>query len=385
MHFASSAASARHNSIVMQFRTPEPDEALRWFTSLSAAERARFLAALAHNLTIAGRCFLNAFEPAKSDAIRARAVNELLHKVTSYLQRLHSGDEDLVWAPVVSKQLLEQDDLQLRVQVWQAWHYAMGEFRMKRAAIDWLSESVAAAAPLERSVRMMKNTLIATLWIVHWAVSATAIACSCRNVEVSEALEESTTVVVARVVSTHQIPMPTDASGKFIVEEAAFEVMEPIKGAKKIGDRIQIRSEIGPGPCGRSARNSPAWLEEFAPSSNVPKPFPISDIWLIFAYGNEPYELSMCTRSSPMNVRGAGDLEIVRKLINRSQEQHEPEQGDRVRFLWSPDSQKPSAFARGSRGTLGDTGEYLANWLVHLESDGERLVASLKRRAPWDS
>jgi hypothetical protein len=109
----------------MQCRTPEPDAALRWFTSLSAPERARFLVALAHNLTIAGRCFFNALEPEKSDATRARAVNELLHKVTSYLQHLHSGDEDLVWAPVVSKHLLEQDDLQLRVQVWQAWHYAM--------------------------------------------------------------------------------------------------------------------------------------------------------------------------------------------------------------------------------------------------------------------
>ena len=110
---------------VMQFRTPEPDEALRWFTSLSAAERARFLAALAHNLTIAGRCFFNAFEPQQSDAARARAVNELLHKVTSYLQHLLSGDEDLIWAPVVSKHLLEQDDPQLRVQIRQAWHYAM--------------------------------------------------------------------------------------------------------------------------------------------------------------------------------------------------------------------------------------------------------------------
>jgi hypothetical protein len=116
---------SRLNRGVMQFRTPEPDEALRWFTSLSAAERARFLAALAHNLTIVGRCFFNAFEPEKSDVTRARAVNELLHKVTSYLQHLHSGDEDLVWAPVVSKHLLEQDDPKLCVQIRQAWHYAM--------------------------------------------------------------------------------------------------------------------------------------------------------------------------------------------------------------------------------------------------------------------
>jgi hypothetical protein len=164
----------------------------------------------------------------------------------------------------------------------------------------------------------MKNVLVATLWMLPPMVSTAAIACSCDKVELSEALEQSTTAVVARVVSTHQMAVPEDPSGKYIVEDASFEVIESIKGTKKVGDRIQIRSEIGPGPCGRSARNSPIWLEEAAvPASDVPKAFPISETWLIFGYGNEPYELSMCTRSSPMNVHGADDLEIVRKLIKR--------------------------------------------------------------------
>jgi hypothetical protein len=30
-------------------------------------------------------------------------------------------------------------------------------------------------------------------------------------------------------------------------------------------------------------------------------------------------------------------------------------------------------------------GEYLADWLVPLEPDGQRLVAYLERRIPWDS
>lgn len=171
----------------------------------------------------------------------------------------------------------------------------------------------------------MKNVLVATLWMVPPVVSSAAIACSCDKVEISKALEQSTIVAVARVVSTHQTPVADDPSGKYIVEDASFEVIERIKVTKKIGDRIQVRSEIGPGSCGRSARNSPIWLEEVSvPSSDVPKAFPISDTWLIFGYDNEPYELSMCTRSSPMNLRGANDLEIVRKLINGSQEQHEP-------------------------------------------------------------
>ena len=47
-----------------------------------------------------------------------------------------------------------------------------------------------------------------------------------------------------------------------MTEDASFIVLEAIKGAKKVGDKVQVRSELGPGPCGRSARNMPAWLEQ---------------------------------------------------------------------------------------------------------------------------
>lgn len=87
--------------------------------------RARFLAALAHNLTIAGRMFLSALEPGKSDPVRARAVNEVLHKVTSYLAHILRGDEDTLWAPIVTKHLLEESDKEVQWQVEQAWHYAI--------------------------------------------------------------------------------------------------------------------------------------------------------------------------------------------------------------------------------------------------------------------
>lgn len=109
----------------MNFDAPDPEQALHWFSSRTPTERGRFLSALAHNLTIAARCFFNAFEPEKSDAIRARAVNEMLHQVTNYLQQIHAGDENLAWAPFVTRQLLEQSDPELRTQVSQAWHYAV--------------------------------------------------------------------------------------------------------------------------------------------------------------------------------------------------------------------------------------------------------------------
>jgi 16S rRNA G527 N7-methylase RsmG len=109
----------------VHFQTPLPDDALQWFLSLQPDARSRFLAALAHNLTIAGRVFLSAVEPQKSDPVRARAVNEILHKVTSYLSHVLKGDENIVWAPIVTKHLLEHDDREVQWQVKQAWHYAM--------------------------------------------------------------------------------------------------------------------------------------------------------------------------------------------------------------------------------------------------------------------
>src|SRR5262245_15100178 len=114
----------RQSNESMQLRTPQPDEAMKWYLALSPADRRRFLASLAHNLTIAGRCFFNAFAPERSDTVRARQINELLHKVTGVLSD-PQADKDTSSAAGVSKYLLEQPDAAVREQVVQAWHYAM--------------------------------------------------------------------------------------------------------------------------------------------------------------------------------------------------------------------------------------------------------------------
>lgn len=111
----------------MSLDVPDPQQALQWFAALPQSARGRFLAALAHNLTIAGRMFFDAFDPARTDSVRARAVNELLHQVTSYLHHIHVGDENLSWAPSVTKRVLEQNDPELLMQVHQAWRWAAEE------------------------------------------------------------------------------------------------------------------------------------------------------------------------------------------------------------------------------------------------------------------
>lgn len=171
----------------------------------------------------------------------------------------------------------------------------------------------------------MKKSFLSVCCTLLAVVSGQAVACSCTKVEISDVIEESKDIVVARVVDAVQSSAAGDVSGRYVVEQASFEVIETIKGSKRVGQKIQTRSEIGPGPCGISARNEPMWLEQAqSPPSDAPKAFPVSDTWLIFGRDEEPYELSLCSRSSPLNVRGAEDLELVRNLLKQRARQDEP-------------------------------------------------------------
>ena len=141
-------------------------------------------------------------------------------------------------------------------------------------------------------------------------------ACSCgpdagaEDVQIQRAFEEARVVVVARLLATRQTAMPD--SPRHVVEDAEFMVSEVLKGDVVAGDKVRIRSHLGPGPCGRSAQNNPIWLEE--PDSG---PVASSKEWLIYGHGSEPYELSLCDRSMPMSHRGLSDLQQLRKFLGR--------------------------------------------------------------------
>lgn len=102
---------------------------------------------------------------------------------------------------------------------------------------------------------------------------------------------------------------------------AVFVVIEVLKGDVAPGQRIRIRSFVGPGDRGRSARNDPPWIEEIEASGESSKPLAVSREWLIYGYGTEPYERSHCDRSSPLNVLGASDLAHLRRRLGRSDKQ----------------------------------------------------------------
>lgn len=134
-------------------------------------------------------------------------------------------------------------------------------------------------------------------------ISLPALACSCRAPETltpQEALRDATAVFVGTVSRTSQ--SNEDAT---VIEEAEFRVTQAFKGVS-VGETVAIRSSIAPGACGKSAVNDPVWLRELMPNGEE-EAFPIDRRWVVYAYGRPPFELSMCSRSAPLNVGSAAD------------------------------------------------------------------------------
>jgi hypothetical protein len=150
---------------------------------------------------------------------------------------------------------------------------------------------------------------LASLALVVGA-SSRASACSAPPPpSVAKALASASAVFLARVVSVTHSPVSGDSSGRYVREVATFSVLETWKGSKRRGDTVILRTDLGPGPCGVSAVNDPVWLEQ--PGGT---PVKLSGIWLIYAYGSEPYELQMSTRTAPLEVGGVSDLASLYQL-----------------------------------------------------------------------
>ena len=65
----------------------------RWIASIDTGEKLRFLAMLAHQLTIAARSSYAAGTDTLSHPKRLRAINEIQHRVTACVSQMLAGNE----------------------------------------------------------------------------------------------------------------------------------------------------------------------------------------------------------------------------------------------------------------------------------------------------
>lgn len=148
-----------------------------------------------------------------------------------------------------------------------------------------------------------------------------AEACSCVSLkgtqaeQVEQSVADASAVFVARL--TRSSVGPHGEHRKVVAESAYFEVLEVFKGPLRKGQSIRVEQILSAGTCGQSSTNDPPWLFAQKNPTTPPEPLKISRKWLIYAYGNEPFELSRCTRSAPLNFGGAEDVKVLRLQMKR--------------------------------------------------------------------
>jgi len=180
------------------------------------------------------------------------------------------------------------------------------------------------------ALRAMTTSYLLAILAAIFGTSSVVNACSCvghddqsEEQQIERAFTDADGVFVAKVVSVKHSLLPEDPEGRYLIEEASFVISEVMKGSHKLWEVVRVRSELGGGTCGRRARNDPPWLEEA--NETEPRIFTasvVSDEWLIYASGVQPYELSLCDRSFPTNLRSGSDAEYLRATQLHSGKKH---------------------------------------------------------------
>jgi hypothetical protein len=98
-----------------------PEAEAAWLRSLSSEERARFLAWLSHNLTVAVRLLKHSSESAELRLEQLYEVNEIQHRVSSYIGHALGTNEDTGWLLGVAARVLEPADAGVKRETTDAW------------------------------------------------------------------------------------------------------------------------------------------------------------------------------------------------------------------------------------------------------------------------
>jgi hypothetical protein len=118
------------------------------------------------------------------------------------------------------------------------------------------------------------------------------------------------------------LPPGADPASEEFTEIARFRVLEVFKGEIRPGEAVATHALIWrSGGCGIGVRNDPVWIQEVERGQEpVPLPLP-SGRWVLFGSGKQPFELSLCGRTSPWESQGEQALRVLRKLIARKPRQ----------------------------------------------------------------
>ena len=164
--------------------------------------------------------------------------------------------------------------------------------------------------------------------LVVISASARAEACSCPETpSVAMALSEARSVVLVKVLSSEAISEKGVRTDPRLVggERARVRVLIAWKGSRLPGDNVFLETpRAGAGSCGRNTTNDPVWVrvEEDTPENAVESKASsqnhvvLPNRWLIYANGDSPWSLSMCSRTGPADGL-ADDIKVLDRLTGR--------------------------------------------------------------------
>lgn len=99
-----------------------------WLQTLPSLERARFLAWVIHELTIAGRVLAHSNSSAGARFEQLRQLTEMQHRIASYIGHALGTDEDPGWLTIVASSVFEPADKELKVHTAYAWSQTRRRF-----------------------------------------------------------------------------------------------------------------------------------------------------------------------------------------------------------------------------------------------------------------
>ena len=112
----------------------DPTTEFEWLLALPATDRARFLAALSHGLTVAIRVLCRQDAETREVLEAVCQLNEVHHRVAGYLAQIHADNENTSWLLSVVSAVLEPEQPAVRLQARQAWRFARAGYPSTGAA-----------------------------------------------------------------------------------------------------------------------------------------------------------------------------------------------------------------------------------------------------------
>jgi hypothetical protein len=160
----------------------------------------------------------------------------------------------------------------------------------------------------------------AILVLAVFASSSPALACGSpplkgtRDEQLQQVFDAADAVFVAKIrkLDRRTVSEPYER----VIEDAQLVITKVFKGALFVGQPVAIRNDVL-NTCDLNLRNDPVWIEGIDYEGDEARPLRLTDTWLIFAQGQEPWALRIDGNSMSVNY-AAYELEFLQRILGES-------------------------------------------------------------------